>query len=204
MMPRKKDKPDDSGLTFNDDLHEYRYDNIVVPSVTQLISTYMGMDMSHIPERYRDRGIAVHKAIELYVHNELDESSVMEELQPYLHGYVLFQRDYQWTVIASEEQRHHSLMGYAGTIDQIGRFKDEEGSVILEIKTGQKSKYHRLQTAGYAMLHNPACPTPRYIIYLDSDGDYELIEHDDNEDYKAFASLLDARWVNFNYGGRLR
>lgn len=203
-MPRKKDKPDDSGLTFNEGLHEYRYNNIVVPSVTQIISTYMGMDMSHIPERYRDRGVAVHKAIELLVKDELDDSTVMSELMPYVNAYKLFQEDYGWEVGASEDKRYHSEMEYAGTIDQLGRFKDDKKETVLEIKTGQKAKYHQLQTAGYAMLYDPKRPTPRFTLYVDAEGDYELIPHDNNEDYKAFASLLDARAVNFNYGGRLR
>ena len=203
-MPRKKEIPDESGLTFNEGLHEYRYNNIVVPSVTQIISTYMAMDMSFIPERYRDRGTAVHKAIELHVNNELDETSVMSELQPYVRGFKLFQKDYQWTVSFPEMKLYHEELAFAGTVDQVGTFGAKTQRCILDIKTGRKAKQYRLQTAGYSMLYSPKTPVPRYMLYLDAEGDYELDEHTDGNDYTAFQLLLGSRKVNFEYGGRLR
>jgi len=62
----------------------YRDGERVVPGVTGIIRAAGLMDVTGFNDYARDRGTAVHKAIELYERGTLDVDSLDEVITPYL------------------------------------------------------------------------------------------------------------------------
>lgn len=199
-------EPDGTGLVFNSGLHEYKYDGVVVPSVTQIINDHMGITLDFVKQRDLDRGTAVHKAIELYIAGTLDESSVMSELQPYLDAYKKWVKMRQFEASESELRVCNLMHKYAGTIDILGHMKEHGNELcLIEIKTGATRRYQRLQTAGYAMAYTGEPEKiHRYCVHLDKTGEHRTYHQNEAEDFDAFKALLNAREVNLNYGGRIK
>ena len=109
-------------LEFNEERHEYRLDGKIVPSVTQILRPLM--DFSGIPpdvlEHKRQIGTAVHKAIELDLLGELDETSVAPALAPYFGAWRDFKSEFGVKDGTTTEYRVCSkIHGYAGTVDLI-------------------------------------------------------------------------------------
>jgi len=81
-------------LSYSDELHEYRVDGIVVPSVTQIVEAVTGKDVSRVPPKIlqaaRERGIEIHKDIEngtllteegQWIEKQIDRSKCQFEVQ---------------------------------------------------------------------------------------------------------------------------
>ena len=70
-------------INFAEDTHKYWIEvegaEMVVPSVSTIISHILELDYSGIDPFYADRGTAVHKAIELLIEDNLDEESLDED-----------------------------------------------------------------------------------------------------------------------------
>ena len=79
-------------LTFDNSKHEYRFNGVVVPSVTQILKAVGLSDYSYIPtgvlQIATERGTVVHKIIEWYEQDILDASSIDPELKGYFESYL--------------------------------------------------------------------------------------------------------------------
>ena len=61
---------------------------------------------------------------------------------------------------------------------------------MIDIKTGQKQKWHQLQTAGYAILSGEL-DIKRYCLYLTKKETYKLEPHESRSDFSLFKSMAD-------------
>lgn len=195
-----------NGLTFDDEKHEYRFNGVIVPSVTQIISGVGLSDYSHIPaetiQRAQERGSIVHRIIELYELGELDESTIDPALRGYFDSYLAAK---EFGLLpekpsAVEKRMYSANFKYAGTIDQI---YGEEW--INDLKTGEPQPEIVFQLSGYWVLwHENLTPAPRRLTgtYLHEDGSpADVIDYQ----YKPLlwsSALSVYRWMERN--GRLR
>lgn len=109
---------------FVEESHQYFVDGVEVPSVSHILKTLkLSKDYFGVDTFYRDRGIAVHKAIELYVHNDLDEKTLDPFVVPYFEG---FKKWWEKENIRHPGQQVHvevplysERLGFAGTIDMV-------------------------------------------------------------------------------------
>lgn len=106
-------------LEFIEESHKYLLDGKELVSVTEVLPYNYTCS-----EFYRIRGKYVHKTIELYSKNDLDEDSLDPVLQGYLQAYKKFRVEY----------------------------KDIKG--IIDIKSGSPHPCNELQIKGYALLVN--------------------------------------------------
>lgn len=163
---------------FHAEDHRYTLDGRVLPSVTQIIAPLINYSMvpAEALEYARDRGTAVHKTLELYDKNDLDEESLDEALKPYLAAWKKFIRDNnpKWGTI--EEPMHHAILGYAGTPDRTGLLGPR--SFVLDIKTTvQLSPAVGVQLSGYDLLagHTTGMSADDLIaVQLRKDGTYRF------------------------------
>ena len=97
-------------ITFIESSHTYLAEidgtSISVPSVSSILTEMLGLDYAKINPFYADRGTAVHKAIELTHEDNLDESSVDEEVKPFLDGYF----DFLEKIIVLQVDLNHSIL----------------------------------------------------------------------------------------------
>lgn len=186
-------------LTFDAEKHEYRWNGVVVPSVTQILKSLGLIDATWYTEEARDRGSMIHLATALDDRGELDESSVDERIAGYLAAWRFFLAESGFAFEEIEEPRYSMDLGYAGTADRIGKLR---GSLAVgDIKTGSPEPWHRLQTAAYvtARFGNAWRVAARFVVYLSDDGKYRLITHTDPSDFfawRACANLFNWRMNN--------
>lgn len=198
-------------LTFDADKHEYKWDGVVVPSVTQILRPLA--DFSAIPpdvlETARQRGVAVHAAVALEIAEDLDWHSLDEAIVGYVEAWCAF-RDNMHLHGADfghiETPVYCLAYGYAGTPD-LTAFIDGEWAVI-DIKTAANVRPEwALQTAAYRAALNGKTKTlermvkNRYSLRLAADGSYRLDQHKDKSDFAVFlAALTMHKWRAANAG----
>lgn len=198
-----KGMPLPAAFTFEEQTHIYRINSAELPSVTGILRAAGLVDEQWFTDESRDRGSAVHLAIQYLDEDALDEESLDERVKPYVNAYRKFKTDTGFeplpiidqvndAEVIAEARRFQPKYGYAGTIDRIGIFRNGR-KVILEIKTGAAHPTHRLQLAAYqAMLDKPG-EYIRLVLRLEKDGTYIVNEFSLTEypqDFQVFASCL--------------
>jgi hypothetical protein len=173
--------------------HTYRVNGHIVPSVTQVIgAVYPGL-FDSIPPAVLQRkallGTAVHAAIELYLNDELDGSTLHPAIVPYFESWLAWATEEIQTTLHLETI-FASPLGYAGQVDWVGDTKSN-GLCIVDWKTTvTPSRTHRIQTAGYA-LGLPAPEAKRGCLYLKGDGSPAVLDlHLNAKDVVDWTSTL--------------
>lgn len=185
-------------LTFNSELHEYRIDGQVVPSVTQILSEAGLIDDRWYTEESQLRGRTVHVITALDDRGELDESLVTDEYQGYLNAWRLFKAETKCEIVllSIEKRVCNVAYEYAGTLDRLIGFPIPLVDLV-DIKTGQPEWWHKFQTAGYWMCNGSQQASGRRTIYLKSDGTWKPQMHTqhayDMDVFRAALTLANAK-----------
>lgn len=186
-------------LTFDPTAHQYGWNGVIVPSVTEIIGAALGDAFQNTPaavlDYARQRGQAVHRACELDSAGSLNEASVAPEIMPYLAAWREFRRLYPFNVVRAEFPMYHGGHGYAGTPDII--FETPFCWGVIDIKTGATGIRAHMQTAAYldlARLQFSAIegkPARRFALQLRPNGRPSIVEHTANAaDWRDFLSCL--------------
>jgi hypothetical protein len=144
-------------FTFDKDKHEYRVDNVVIPSVTQILKAEGLINFSlvnpAILERNSEFGNSVHSMIEFFCKGTLDEKSLDPALKPYLQSWNNFVEDYGYTWHQIEYRGYSKTYRYAFTMDQLGEISktNNPGHCLLDYKTGKPTHSHKIQMGGYKL-----------------------------------------------------
>lgn len=184
-------------LTFNEDKHEYTLNGRLVPSVTQILETCglsqfdsVSPDILNAAINY---GNAVHRMTELEDLGKLNENDLDQMLWPVLDRYRQWKHDANVIVFPDlvEKRVYSNTRGYAGTLDRI---VDLNGRLVLiDIKSGVKSRAHRVQTAAYHQAYQEITKTRQRIqracLYL-NEGQCKLDWHESPQDFPAFQAAL--------------
>lgn len=157
------------------------------------------VDLSGIPadvlNRKRALGSALHFAAELVDEGTLDESTVHEDVRPYLDAYreAVALEKFRWTLT---EERLYSPLGFCGQIDRFGT--DRHGYLLLDLKTTfalspavgvQLAAYKRLVSTTLG-LQNIGARIRRCALQLTPAGKYRIREFDNPDDDACFMGLL--------------
>lgn len=186
-------------LTFDADSHSYTYDGKLVPNVTSILET-VGITKPYDGDPwYGERGTAVHLACEYLDQGALDWGTVDEQIKPYVLAWDTWRRESGFKTLHSEIPVCNPELNYAGTLDRIGELYGI--TIILDIKTGQRSRATGIQLAMYAMCFNPK--VLRYALHLSATEPAKLIEYADPLDYEAaHAAATIMRWKGAGKRGR--
>lgn len=166
-------------IEFNEEKHEYKYDGVVVPSVTQ-VCRFLSVDSMGGDTFLRDqaaiRGSAIHEATMMIDYEEMPEEFPVE-WQGYLDAYMQFLIDHkvEWEGI----EHMVGCRSFCGTIDRHGKVNGQE--CILDIKTGSKINHAlvKAQLGGYSLLLDPVTDykiDKIYCLHLNKDATYELYD----------------------------
>jgi len=207
-----------SGLTFDATVHRYTLDDVVVPSVTQILKASGLIDFSGIPESIleaaRVRGTTVHQAIHFLNEGDLDFDQFRADFPAYV-GYVeawlSFVSQRNFLPVLNEHRiasRRHQI---AGTFDTIGLLDGH--CALVDYATGRPEDVSKdLQTAGYLGLalewaEEPdadprlrqvlqQCPViKRYAVALRKDGTFQFCPYSDPTDFRKFLTLVEAQHI---------
>lgn len=186
-------------LEFDKETHTYRWNGAVVPSVTQVLDPYTGLEFvdREVLRRAAEFGNHVHEACHLFNLDTLDRESLDPELAPYVDAWASFLEDTGAVVLLSEHQVVSEQFGYAGTLDTIvwwGKSKR-----LIDVKsTAGIPKTVGPQTAAYVAAYREQAGETirdRYCVQLKPDGSYRSHKLSDPSDWSIFQSALNLnRW----------
>jgi hypothetical protein len=195
-------------LTFNEELHEYRWNGVIVPSVTTLINewikvTIQGTDYhvnrftgtvvpSYLMEEGAEKGKDLHDGAELILKGGIDWYALDPDYVKPLQQFEKFLSDFDIHPLYAEYRFYHPKMGYAGTIDIIAII--EKALSFIDIKTGlcetvgiQTSAYE----AGYCAQEKYIGRTARYALWLPKTGNkYKFEKLNDPGDFDKFKACM--------------
>ncbi len=190
-------------LTFDKPTHTYKFSGQSIPNVTRVtdaLSSYAGIP-EEVLRKKAEIGDAVHYATELDDANDLEDSSLPEEIRGYVYAWRAFKCNTDFVPSVSEHRVYSPLYRFAGTLDRIGYFGRLKGikttvPALIDLKT----TYAILpavgpQTAGYMQAWNESCErghkvSRRFAVQLKADGTYNLHECTDPADWSVFLSAL--------------
>lgn len=187
-------------LEFKEETHQYFYNGLEVPSVTQIISASNSGALENIPTSILDnaseRGTAVHQAIEFF--NKYNFTNIADEYKEYFEAYKKW-RTYcisEQAEISSELQIYNNILHYAGTIDML--IKEGTDYYLVDIKTTNElnMKYVALQLSAYKeALHSQGIEVKEmYVLWLKKDGTYEFNKVPDKKNIFMYSLLLYNFW----------
>lgn len=193
-------------IFFDEAEHIYLVDGQEVPSVTTILQPLSNRAYSSVNpsvlEYARNRGAAVHEALEVY-----DLGGALEatpETAPYISAYLDFCEVYRpkWTEV--EQIVYDEYFGFIGTLDRVGRLNGTERAIV-DLKTSQPTKEALvsvcIQTTAYTIAYDfkNFDEIKRYGLFLNKDGTYRVVDCQqyeqkyDIDSYGAFIQLLQTR-----------
>lgn len=178
-------------VEFDAEKHEYKIGGAVVASVTQILKAGGIIDGRWYTDESRARGTAVHVACDLYVRNDLDQTSLHPIVKPYFDAFLQFLLDTKFNPMLElcEVPQYNPFFNYCGTPDLVGILNGRP--VLIDLKTGDAKQSARYQTAAYAEFPAIKVYSPcRYDLRLFNDGKYKLNAHRDSGDFNTFLSCL--------------
>jgi hypothetical protein len=174
-------------VDFNPEGHLYTVEGQRKVSVTQALSL--------VDDRWKDpfflrRGSIVHKVTELYDLDQLDESTVDDQIQGYFTAYKTFLLDTGFKPRLIEHRMYDPKWQFAGTLDREGDlFKC---AAIIDLKSGAPAKVDPLQGAAYWHLYGSPIHKV-FDLYLREDGTYKLKEVEKPRNlFPTFCAILTA------------
>jgi len=183
-----KISPSENKLRFDPENHKYYVGKRRVPGVSEILQK-VGLSKNYegIDTFYRDRGVATHKAIELYLKGVLDETSLDPAIQPQFNAFLDYQKAHNLgKILALEEPMIDQKMIFAGTPDLI---------TDVAIYDWKCSKSHdrvaELQGQAYQILSlNQGFPVvPFTVVELHDDGTFEKFTY--GEGVALWQSVMD-------------
>ena len=176
-------------LTLDPDLHEYRINGRVVPSVTQIVTDVLDPDYSHCEPWHLERGRAVHKAAEL-----IGRGKTLGTVCEAIAGQVEAVRRWYYehpAVKVVDVEMQVCTRAYAGTLDLL--CEDRKGLLLVDWKCGQHLTTC-WQLGGYANAlkhsHGVAVKRGRGVT-LNDDGTYK-----ETEDYELRRYGNEFLWIH--------
>lgn len=185
-------------LTFDETKHEYQWDGEIVPNVTRVLAPLT--DYSMVPpatlDLARQRGVAVHRMVELDANGDLDEVALPEWMRPVLAYWREFVAMTDFKILASERRVYHQF-GFAGTLDLRATMRGRPGQGIVDIKRSfMGGRVIGLQTAAYAAADDwgikkkADCIQWRAALRLREDSPPRLQHYEDKNDFNVFLAAL--------------
>ena len=163
---------------------------MTLPRVTEILAEVGIIDTRRYAgySEQRDRGSAVHAACHYDDIGDLDESSLDPSWIPYLQGWRKFRSEHvcQWTDV----EKRLSNESFTGQPDRRGTV--DAHRAIVDLKTGAKESWHKIQLAAYCVLtERPFCYR-RIVVRLQDDGNYAMDNYSlaTAEDINLFLSAV--------------
>ena len=186
-------------LQFNPDGHQYLLNNRPVPSVTQVLEPYTGLEYvdRELLRRAAEFGTHVHEACHLFNLDMLNSDALDPALAPYVTAWAQFLEDTGAVVLQSEFRVASEQFCYAGTLDTVVFWG--KSNRLIDIKsTAGVPRTTGPQTAAYTQAYREQTGESirdRYCAHLKPDGKYDLHKLSDPRDWDIFkAALMLCKW----------
>ena len=159
-------------VSFDEATHTYWHGDKEVPGVTSILKAIgLSKDYSNVDTFYRDRGVAVALAIELFLKGTLDEKTIDPVILPYWEGFKRYWDKHAEKPVFIEEHLGHERLWFAGKADLVTEQR------IVDWKVSKSyDKVSGLQGEGYKTIFGLM---PFRIVQFPGEGKFEIFEYDD-------------------------
>jgi len=195
-------------LTFDEATHTYRWNNVIVPSVTGIINEFQQITIngsqyhvnrytgavipSYLMEEGAAKGKDIHKGCELILQGGIDWNALDPEYVDPLRQFEKWLSDFNINPFYTEFQFYHPKFHYAGTIDIIAII--DKTLSFIDIKTGECSTVSWQLSAyesGYCAHERYVGRTARYALWLPKSGDkYKFEKMIDTNGFECFKACM--------------
>ena len=184
-------------LVVDREKHEYHHKGHRVLSITDCLRLAGILDTVRGSDFHLWVGTATHRAIELHIKGTLNYETLDPELLPRVKAWDEFVKQTGFVATATEKAVFNAQLNVAGMLDVLGVFPDgKEG--IVEIKSGNVSRWAGLQTAGQDILLGGKHRL-RFGIKIPKMGAPVVTLFKDPDDYVVFRSVATvANWKERN------
>lgn len=166
-------------LDFDEKTHSYSVENTPVPGLSHILQT-VGLVKSYkgVDPYYANRGIAVHRANELWLNSDLDESTLDPACKPFFEAFKghITEKGFQPKLV--EMPLFSETEGFACRIDYYGR---QDGyNVLIDAKCTKahdRGADYQLCGQAYALVENGYPVDRMEILELHEDGTVEVFEY---------------------------
>jgi hypothetical protein len=153
--------------------------------------------MNFYTELGREKGNMIHVACALLAWNNLDWSTVDQQIFGYVVSYAEYLEHSKFKPKRTEFQAYDPELLLAGTWDADGD-SNQVANFLYDLKSGTRERWHQIQTAIYQHLAtvNGISIKRRGALYLQEDGSMaKFYPHEDRNDWKVAISALNmTRW----------
>ncbi|MBP2635014.1 MAG: hypothetical protein H6Q72_921 [Firmicutes bacterium] len=184
-------------LEFNEELHQYTDNGIVIPSVTQILQ-FSGLTPDFSMVKPADLEWKANLGTQVHAATALDDEDNLGGYDTQINGYIeawrRFKAECDFVPQVAEQRVYSKKYGYAGTLDRIGKLGGVD--TLLDIKTASIVDLICVgpQTAAYEAASNEQnkrkTKYKRYAVKLSPDGKYKLIACSNQMDLQVFLSAL--------------
>ena len=190
---------------FDSKSHIYHTpDGTRLEGVTDVLQGELG-GYDGFPESAAIRGHEVHKAIQFYTENDINEAGFTSEVLEYLACFQRAEKHHKIKILQTEVMRHHPKYLYAGRMDAIVEIDGIKG--IIDYKTGGPDKRNKWQLSMYLELIKKEISEikGRWNLYLkphhyDGGLGFKLEEHTGFRDFQEAVALFAAYTIKRNNG----
>ena len=185
---------------FDPSEHAYSLNGETIPSITQMLAQCGFIKDEFYTEEAAARGTLVHS---LTAQFDLGAITAPQAIECIWKGYVLaycgpqksFHTTYRPQILSVEVARCSPQYRFGGRPDRTVKLWGVAG--VLDLKTGGKAEWHKIQTALQAILVAPELRLPptavaRTSLYLKKNGKWKPDPHEDTHDFdKAYEVIKD-------------
>lgn len=175
-----------SVLEFNENTHTYKIDNVVLPSVTQIIGEIMPNKYTNVNKRVLNEkakfGTIGHKIIEDLDVTDIENvknhvrSIENKSLEICIREYLRLVRKHNIKPIAHELSVHYGYI-YAGTLDMTADVNDKLSLIDIKFTSALDKEYLSWQLGMYALALNNYMQFDKYYCLWLPKGDLgQLVE----------------------------
>ena len=166
-------------LRFDPEKHQYFLGKKRIPGVSEILQKVgLTKDWTGIDPFYAERGKAVHLAIQYFLENRLDESSLDPVIVPYFEGFKKYYAEHPMGITRCEVRGSFGE-AFCGTIDCITEHE------IIDWKCSKShDKVAELQGQAYKIIECQRIRTPLSfkVVQFPGDGSYEVFDYGNHTD----------------------
>lgn len=161
-------------IELDEDTHTYRVNGVIKPGANEILRAVgLAKDWSGVDTFYRDRGIAVHSAINLYLQRDLDEGSLDPVIVPYFKQFMTWFKSIPEAggLLMTEKPLYSPRYDFCGSVDLI------MNGVIWDYKCSKKldreaeRQYKRIGSAYRTLVwEQMGFDLPFKVLLLTGDG----------------------------------
>ena len=136
-------------ITFEEEGHRYFDGDRELVSVTRVLQDAGLINTDYFLPKHAHRGKMVHRACMMEAQGILAPQSLDPQIVGYVQAWRRFLSDLNATIIKLEYFTAERDMGYAGRIDLKMAVPGRPAPIIVDIKSGSPSSWHKIQIGAY-------------------------------------------------------